>query len=278
MLTEVKINTPGDVTAPTLSLPIGGRGPYPIQYIDGLSPSDAEIATSKYAIVCGEHFEGSRVNVRNIVLTLELVPSYADGETVEGLRGDLYRYFRTKEPVDMTFVSSIFGERKIRGYVESFEAPLFVDQPAAQISILCPNPYFLSVTETEITHSLTHSGWMVLPNGGDISTGVEISVLSPSSTSKGVIFTMESDSKGSSTRMEFERSLPQYFTLIVDSNSGRKTAIAPDERVMSMLGYMTSDSEWMRLWPGENLLNVNVTYSKSYNIITAKYTERFIGL
>ena len=276
MLTEVRVTTPQDALAPELVLPIGGPSNFPIQYIDGLSPADAEIATSKYAIVCGEHFDGSRANMRNIVLTLELVPDYSEYQTVEQLRAELYRYFKPKEETIMTFVSSEFGERWISGYVETLEAPLFVDKPAAQISILCPNPYFRSTVVTQ-TGSASANSPITIDNVGELSSGALITIEQAPSTNS-VTITNTAINASTEYTMQINRSLPTNFTMSVNTNTGRKDAFLVGDQNPSLLKDLSFDSEWIKIHPGVNQLVVGIKGGGTDPQVTVEYEERYIGL
>lgn len=113
---------------------------YQVYEIDGLNPPEAQINTSSMAGVDGSKFNSAVLQERNIVLYIKI-----RGD-VEANRLKLYQYFRTKEYCKLYYKN---GSRNvyIEGYVESFPVSPFSNNEVAQISILCPNPYFKDLTE-----------------------------------------------------------------------------------------------------------------------------------
>ena len=111
------------------------EGNYQVTSIDGLTPPNANINTSSYANGDGSSFNSSRIPNREIVITV-----YINGD-VQKNRLTLYKYFRNKEWCKIYYQDE---DRNvyIEGYVQTLEAPKFVQKQVAQISILCPNPYF----------------------------------------------------------------------------------------------------------------------------------------
>lgn len=103
--------------------------------IDGIGPAEATINTTDFASTDGSFFNSARVNNRNIVITIKFL---AD---VEHNRHVLYGYFPTKKPVTLLFTTE---ERivEIEGYVEHNEVDIFTSFEGAQVSIICPNPFF----------------------------------------------------------------------------------------------------------------------------------------
>lgn len=114
---------------------------YSIVSVKGLNPPRAVINTSSIATTDGAVFNSSRVDVRNIVITVVL------NDEIEKSRIALYRYFPIKEEITLKF-SNATRDVKIIGYVETFECDLFENSQRAQISVICPQAYF---TDEELT-------------------------------------------------------------------------------------------------------------------------------
>lgn len=111
---------------------------YQVADISGLNPPNANINISNYANGDGSSFNSSRIPNREIVITI-----YINGD-VEKNRLKLYKYFRNKEWCKIYFKSES-RDVFIEGYVQTLEAPQFTQKQVAQISILCPSPYFKDV-------------------------------------------------------------------------------------------------------------------------------------
>lgn len=116
---------------------------YQIVSITGLNPPKAQINTTPIAGMDGSKFNSSKLNSRNIVITLKL-----NGD-VEANRLALYQMFRTKEPCTFYYTTES-RDVMIQGYVETVEVNLFSRSELMQISIICPSPYFKSVAEENV--------------------------------------------------------------------------------------------------------------------------------
>lgn len=110
--------------------------------ITGLNPPAAQINTTDIAGMDGARFNSSKLNVRNIVILLKI------NGNVEQNRQELYRFFKTKK--DVTFYFSNNRDVMISGVIETVECNLFENGETMQISIVCTNPYFKSLSETTV--------------------------------------------------------------------------------------------------------------------------------
>ena len=155
---------------------------------EGLTPVDADINLSENANTDGGYFRSSRLGERNIVLTLYL------NNNAEANRLELYKYIKTKKPVTL-YIDTNYRHVYINGYVESLSAGIFDKKEKVQISIICPNPYFLNENESvgdfaytqdelEFPLDLPEEGLSFgsiineteinIHNGGDVETGMLI--------------------------------------------------------------------------------------------------------
>lgn len=109
--------------------------------ITGLGPPKATVNMSPNGSLDGSIFNSAKVTDRNIVLSLTFI-----GSDIETLRQATYKYFPIKSVVKLQITTN---NRKcmIYGIVESNEPTIFNAQCSAQISILCPDPYFVDCGE-----------------------------------------------------------------------------------------------------------------------------------
>lgn len=139
---------------------------FAVYSIDGLGPVTGSINIASLATADGGIFHSARLPSRNILMTLGLLFA----ETVEEARHLSYRYFPVKKPVSL----SIETDQRIcdiSGYVEANEIDIFSREETAQISILCPNPYFFAGGErrkTEVTFAVNTSTF-AFPFGNELS-------------------------------------------------------------------------------------------------------------
>lgn len=181
MLTEVKAFSSWR-SAPVLPLTEGARAEadlIQVRNIDGLDPVKASVNTTPYGAIDGASYVGSSVLSRNIVLTLHPNPDW-DTWTYESLRRLLYSYFMPKRDTKLVFYSDDMAPVEISGHVESCEVNIFTKDPELRVSIICPDPYFLSHDPVVIT------GQTVRPEGavsvveynGTVETGIIVKVTS----------------------------------------------------------------------------------------------------
>lgn len=130
---------------------------FAITNIDGLVPGKANIGVKEIATMDGGYFQNARTSFRNIVLSyvfLEvfggrwIMPSgggdpvwFESYRSIEDARLEFYKYFSIKKPITL-IIETDRHTYQIDGYVESNEPVIFSQQEGAQVSIICPNPYF----------------------------------------------------------------------------------------------------------------------------------------
>ena len=108
---------------------------YQVLSITGLNPPNAQINTSTIAGLDGAKFNSSKLQSRNIVIMIKI-----NGD-IEANRINLYKYFATKEWCKFYYENE-HRNVYIDCYVENFECDLFTNNEIAQISLICPQPYF----------------------------------------------------------------------------------------------------------------------------------------
>lgn len=117
---------------------------FAITNITGLGPVNATINTSSYATRDGSVFDSARLDNRNIVLSVIFIAN--DGDTIEDVRQRSYKFFPIKGKITL-IIKTDNRNAKTTGYVESNEPDIFSsDRESAQISIICPDPYFYDNT------------------------------------------------------------------------------------------------------------------------------------
>lgn len=108
-----------------------------VQKIEGLGPVNATINTTEIATMDGAIYNSAKAQTRNIVLTLAMMFS----PTIEDSRLKTYKFFPIKKQIRL----DVETDRRTvytYGYVESNEPEIFSDKETADISIICPSPYF----------------------------------------------------------------------------------------------------------------------------------------
>ncbi len=123
---------------------------YQILSVGGLNPPTANIYTTDIAGYDGAKYKSSKLEMRNIVITVKI------NGNVEENRLHLYRYFRVKQWCRIYYRNEsrdVYTE----GYVETIECDNFTANEQAQISIVCPFPYWKSLEEIQYDISKHYS-------------------------------------------------------------------------------------------------------------------------
>lgn len=125
-----------------------------IKRIDGLGPVKANIFTTKWATHDGAKYNSARLDSRNITIDMEYYQTAT--ESIEDLRHKSYRYFPEEEEIQLT-IETDTRKVKIDGVVEHNDVDIFSANEGANISILCPDPYFYSVNNNLTSFSSVES-------------------------------------------------------------------------------------------------------------------------
>lgn len=123
-----------------------------IKGVDGLGPTKADINTTEALALDGSIFNSSRQTFRNIVFTL----GFLENPSIEASRQNSYKYFPLQRKVDIVVETDVRTLRT-EGYVESNEPNIFSKEEASNISIICPEAFFKSLTSITVPFSSTQS-------------------------------------------------------------------------------------------------------------------------
>lgn len=265
---------------------------YQILSITGLNPPSAQINTTTIVGLDGAVFNSSKLQARNLVLTIKI------NGNVEQNRLLLYSYFKTKDWCKFYYTNESL-DVSIEGYVESVECDLFTNNELAQISILCPYPYFKSLSEilTDSSKSIPqfyfpfsiNIGEPVIISSLDDSSG--IAVYNNSETETGVtvqINILEScnsiEIKNITTGDDFEInfSFLANDTIIINTNKGQKSIkLIRAGVITNIFAALQQGSVFFQLAPGVNNFEYLVDNSAANNdeiTITFRYYNIYRGV
>lgn len=240
---------------------------YTIMSVEGLSPPTANINTAVNANFDGSTFRSSRLNERNIVIMLAI-----EGN-VEANRINLYQYIKAKKKCTVYYQNSS-RDVSIDGYVESFEIGIFEEKETAQISIICPRPYFLQVAQTILDMSMITSGFefpfsipqegiefstlrpsgeSVVQNLGDVETGAVITFHATGAASNPVIYNVMT---GESFKVNIDMSAGDL--VVIDTIAGEKSVTSIIDGVTSnIINNVERGSTWLQFESGANTMLYN---------------------
>lgn len=237
---------------------------YQITNITGLTSPKAEIFTSDIANMDGKKFKSSRLEVRNIVLTIKL-----NGD-VEANRIALYDFFDTGKTCKIYYKN---GARRVycEGYCEQLEAGLFEKNQSVQVSILCVDPYWKSFnliySDLSFLFSNFEFPFAIEKEGVEFSIFNEIrdsGVLNSGDVSCGVVITLIANNDNIQNPIIYNVVTGEFLKLNLTMNNGDKVIINTNRGLKSIckivdgskiniISLLAEGSSWLQLEKGRNI-------------------------
>ncbi len=275
MLTQIDVNSEN-----AFYVPILGATPKDsllVRKITGLNPPDINLFIGEYSRD-GGIYQGRRVGNRNIVITMDLNPNPALGETISGLRDMLYKAF-VDPMVEADYLQLNFHDdegrvRYLVGYTEKFETEPFDIETVAQISLVCPDPYLRDSNEVILNNT---SGWTTVPflYTGTAETGFSVSIKIASATST---LTLDNNTK----KMVISRSFSAGDVVDINTARGsRSITVTPSGgSSVSILANLTATSTWLELHSQSNIMMVYGSSSANLpaGITQLRYRQAYWGI
>lgn len=260
---------------------------YNITSIEGLDPPEANVNIAENANFDGGTEKNSRLNTRNIVLTI--VIEYP----VEANRIALYKYFRAKKRCTLYFSN---GARNVRttGIVESFDCNAWSKKQIAQISILCPNPYLIDTEQQDVSFSVVEAlfefPFSIEAAGvefsrmeynkeetiiaGDIETGMDIQFIATGSATNPTLYNTETLES-----LKVNISLVKGDVLRINTTRGQKSITYTHEGVTTnVINDLEPGSTWLQLQAGENKLLYTADLNAENLIVRIEFNTLYEGV
>lgn len=255
---------------------------------DGFHPADAIINMDALALNDGALFNSSRVGTRNIVLTVHFT------EHPEQCRHEIYKVFKPKQAI-MVYYKNNTRDVYIDGYVESVTVDLAAQLQNAQISILCPRPFFRDIRDgltdfTVVTPLLEFP--VEFPEEGipfsEVASYAEKAVLNGGEVETGVL--IEFSVRGNVTRPQFyntttgEAFILDYSFIAGDSVQictlpGEKRAtLKRDGVTINLLNSIGIGSSWLRMTVGDNVFAYTADQGAEYIMARFIVTPLYEGV
>ena len=268
----------------------GDEPRYQVINITGLNPARAQINTVSMAGLDGARFNSSKLNTKNIVLTIKI------NGAVEQNRINLYNYFRTKEWCRF-YYSNDTRDVFIDGYVENVECGLFSKDEIMQISIICPSPYFSALSEivADISDTVKLFVFPFSINSGDpipfsvYGSGRVTTIYNDSESEVGVIIEITFGDavdaiviKNTMTGEEFELdySFDVGDVVTINTNKGQKNVyMVRDGEKINMFPALKKGSVFFQLAAGINTFGYLADGTEDRNIrIKFTYRNQYRGV
>lgn len=260
--TSVQPGLPGSLadwrpSRKSLALPILGVTPKDsllVRKVTGLNPPDIDLFIGEYSRDGGT-YQGRRVGSRNVVMTIDLNPNPALGETISGLRDLLYKTF-VDPLVDADYLELILRDddsrvRNLYGYVEKFETEVFEVETLVQISVVCPDPYIRDLSETVL---FNESGtWVAVPFAytGTAETGFVADIHIASNTP---VLTVKNNGQAMIINHDF---LTGDIVRLNTNRGQRDITYTRNNVVYPLVANVSATSRWLELHSQANTMHVH---------------------
>lgn len=243
----------------SLALPILGITPKDsllIRKVTGLSPPDIDLFIGDYSRDGGT-YQGRRVGSRNVVMTIDLNPNPALGESISGLRDLLYKTFVdplvNADYLELVLRSDDGRVRNLFGYTEKFETEVFDSETLAQISMICPDPYIRDLTPITLVNPT--GTWVSVPftYGGTAETGFIAEIHIASNTP---VLNLKNNGQAMLITHDFIAGDIVY----INTNRGERDITYTREGTnYPLIAKLSSTSRWLELHSQANTMNVHGT-------------------
>lgn len=263
-----------------------------ITSVTGLGAGKADINTTDMSTNDGSFYNSARVQQRNIVLSLR----YLFKKTIEDVRHLSYKYFPLKKKVKL-LIETDNRNLEIEGYVESNEPDIFSKEESADISIICPYPFFYSGdgvqttifsgvepmfefpfsneslnTNLLIMGEIQNKTENVVVYNGDIETGVTITIHAIGEASDITIYnvtTRESMTIDTGKIARFTGSgIVAGDDIIICTIVGEKSVtLLRGGKTYNILNCINRDTDWFELVKGDNLF----AYAASFGMANLQF-------
>lgn len=273
------------------SITWGVDGAHVLVAAAGLDGLTGIITTSRAPGQDGETWLASRMPMRTVTLTCAAV---GEGKRQGDLRAQLMRVCSPRLGSGWLTVTAYGRTRRIAAYVDS--APIsmgdtYVGWQEYQIVLTCPDPYWqdmqahtLELTAqagglrfplrlpTRFAQVNTTRRWLAR-NAGDGYAPVLLEFYGRATRP-----TLKNLTTGES--ITIGTAIPEGSTLVIDTTFGGKRAYlrAADGSETDAMGYLTLDSIFWGLQPGDNFLGYDAEDGLSDARVTARWVDRYAGL
>ena len=265
-----------------------GNPAYVITNIDGFDPPEATINTSKNAGADGSLFNSAYANERQITITMVI------NAPVEQNRINLYKWFKTKFPVKLTYETESRNVY-IEGFVQSIQVGYFEKKQTAHIVVLCPKPYlngseineqiFSNIDPLfEFPFSIPAEGVPFsevllyveksILNFGDIVTGVLIKINALGTIENPKIYNVETRE-----HMILNTNLLRGDVVEINTRFGEKSiTLIRDGVESSIVGSLEDGSSWFQLEVGDNVFTLNADSGIENMFVSFTVIDQYEGV
>lgn len=251
-----------------------------VKSITGLGPGKANVNVSEVSTTDGGTFNSARLSSRNIVLSL----GFLRKDTIEETRYRSYKYFPLKKKVSL-LIETDTRRAEIEGIVESNEPNIWSKSEGADISIVCPNPYFQSGGKDGIQStlfygvsplfefpfsndsltddmllfgSINNNTEQLITYKGDAEVGITISIHAMDEATNVAIYNIRTREI---MRIDTDKlavltgsGIKKGDDIVICTEKGKKSiTLTRDGETINILNCLDRDADWFQLTKGDNI-------------------------
>lgn len=250
-----------------VNFPIMGAdpsGPFVLKGADGLGPVEVTVRMGK-TVLEKAIYQGKSPTLRQVIAVVGLQPNWDVGQTAEELRTTLYGLLtpRYGQLVRMEVVSDGVVQAFAQGQISKMEPALFTKDPAVQITLDCDYGYLLApatVSQTPAQSSVGGIRGFTVDNDGTAPAGFKAGFILRANV--GTSLVLKDDNP---LGMKFQVDGINWVSgdrFVIDTRPGSRgvwRGPAGGALVSALNNMNAAVSEWMYLYPGDNLLTLNTT-------------------
>ena len=244
---------------------------------DGLGPVKAELNYGLYSLIPGGSYRGSTTGIRNINLSVDLLPNYANGETPETLRRLLNKFMAPEKFVRLYIYQDGLWTLWIHGYVEDNVPTIFTQTPGASLTVVCMEPSLKS-RETKYVDARSSQN-ISIEHLGDVEHGFQMTVeMTPTSNMQW--FSIQNTTTGDGVTL-YRPGTGQGEIFQINTLKGSKqfdvvnSAGTVQENV---IGFVEVTNEWPYLLDGHNNLRLDLAVGGTGAQVRVAYRDYYSGI
>lgn len=271
------------------SIQIGYFHPFYLIHFDGgIGIPKIKVYTSKGNGQDGATYTGSTIEMRNPVITFQITRDYINK------RNELYKIFIPKSKGTLVFEQGTI-KRKIECYIESLDIDDRKKEKIAEVSLLCPSPYFEAFEEIkndiaqwlpqyefpfELISDGIEMGYRELSlvtnviNEGNITLGMVIKMKATGTVTNPSLYDVY---KNHELKINTEMQAGDIIT--IDTRYGKKRIELERGGITSnIINFIDYNSVFLQLEPGDNLIRYGADININNLDVSLYYTPAYLGV
>lgn len=253
------------LTSDSGSIMLTNNPAYTVTSVSGLDPASANVNLSENALFDGATFNSSKVSTRNIVI------NFAINQPAGANRVQLYKTVKPKRSI-RTYIENSDRKAYIDGYVESLSVDMFAGKEVAQISILCPYPFF---TDKASPYTATGDVVLTADNSGDVETGLNITI----TASGGEVFSPYIQNLSTGDTMTIRQNMVDGDIITINTNTGKRSVtLTRNGTTTNIINALDLTSTWLTLGLGTNEFEILSIFGELYIQSQVTYDVLYQGV